>query len=262
MYLSTRSLHLELSIEYIIVHFFNKFPAIIYRIVDIIRLLPIRVKRLLLHILKLVNANERWNELSTLQLRLRTLLEYVVRGMIYFLAIFGIAEIYETLCDFFKFNTRPLEDWEIKLAKTIFKDSIDYSKVRVDNYAFIGPKQYRFAYVGFNTINIWGSMRDSLFLHEMTHIYQYQKFGAIYIYDALKAQHSEKGYDYGGASELKRIILSGKGFADFNLEQQGDIVSDYFLIKNGYAPQWGIGDKMDLEIYEACLSEIGRTDIA
>ena len=262
MYLSTRSLHLELSLEYIIVHFLNKFPAIIYRLIDIIRFLPIRVKRLLLHLWKMTKTNQRWNELLTLQLRLGGLLEYIVRGMIYFLAIFGIAEIYETLCDFFKFNTRPLEAWEIKLAQTVFKDNIDYSKVRVDNYAFIGPKQFRFAYVGFNTLNVWGPMRNSLFLHEMTHVYQYQKYGAIYIYDALKAQHSERGYDYGGAQELKRMILSGKGFSDFNLEQQGDIVSDYFLIKSGYAPQWGGGDKMDLEIYEACLSELNGNVVA
>ena len=257
MYLSTRSLHFELSLEYFIVHFLDKFPAILYRLKDIIMLAPIRVKRLLLHFWKLGKANQRWNELSTLQLRMNSAFEYLMKAMIYFLAIFGIAEIYETLSDFFKFNTRPLEEWEITLAKSVFKDTIDYSKVKVDNYAFIGPKQYRFAYVGFNTLNVWGPMRDSLFLHEMTHVYQYQKLGAVYIYDALKAQQSIEGYNYGGAAELQRLLVSGKRFSDFNLEQQGDIVSDYFLIKSGYPPQWGEGSHLDLLTYEACLSDIG-----
>ncbi len=258
MYLSTRSFHFELSLEYFIVHFLSKFPAILYRLKDIILLAPVRVKRLLLHIIKLGKANQRWNELPTTQLRLNGAFEYLIKTMIFFLAIFGIAEIYETLSDFFKFNTRPLEDWEISLAKTVFGNSIDYSKVRVDNYAFIGPKQYRFAYVGFNTLNAWGPMRNSLFLHEMTHVYQYQKMGAVYIYDALAAQHSESGYNYGGAAELQRQLVSGKRFSDFNLEQQGDIVSDYFLIKSGYPPQWGEGNQLDLLTYEACLSEIGN----
>ena len=262
MYLSTRSFHLELSLDHLMVHFLKKFPAIFIRSKDIIWLAPIRFYRLLVHLYKSGNANKRWNELPTLQLRMQGMLEYLLKGMIYFLAIFGIAEIYETLCDFFKFNTRPLEEWEILLAQSVFKDTIDYSKVRVDNYAFIGPKQYRFAYVGFNTLNVWGPMQNSLFLHEMTHVYQYQKLGAIYIFDALKAQHSEKGYDYGGAAELKRMIVSGKKFSDFNLEQQGDIVADYFLIKNGYTPQWGSGNKMDLETYEACLSELNGDVVA
>ena len=256
MYLSTRSFHFELSTEYMIVHFLNKFPSILLRFKDIIVLAPIRMKRFLKHLFKLTSANEKWNEISTTRLRFLALSEYLAKGMIYFLAIFGIAELYETISDFLKFNTRPLADWEINLAKTVFNDTIDYSKVRVDNYAFIGPKQYRFAYVGFNTMNAWGPMSNSLFLHEMTHIYQYQKLGAIYIYDALKAQHSEKGYNYGGAEELKQMLVDGKKFSDFNLEQQGDIVSDYFLIKSGYQPRWGNGGKVDLETYEKCLSEI------
>ena len=59
----------------------------------------------------------------------------------------GLANIYELLQEWFKPNTRGLRDWEKQLAKAIFGESIQYQRVRIDEYALVGPRQYRFCYV-------------------------------------------------------------------------------------------------------------------
>ena len=64
-------------------------------------------------------------------------------------------------------------------------------------------------------------------MHELTHVWQYQTTGWGYLFRAIQAQMKE-GYTYGGAEKLREFRLSGKTFLDFNLEQQGDIVRDYY----------------------------------
>ena len=66
------------------------------------------------------------------------------------------------------------------------------------------------------------------------------------------------GYNYGGVTTLKDFLEKGKNLLDFNLEQQADIVADYYLIKNGYAPQWGRGTLHDLHIYEKFIEDLDK----
>ena len=80
--------------------------------------------------------------------------------------------------------------------------------------------------------------------------------GAVYIPRALRAQYSNVGYNYGGVSNLRSFLKKGKDLHAFNLEQQADIVADYYLIKDGYKPNWGNGNKKDLPIYEAFINQI------
>lgn len=67
-------------------------------------------------------------------------------------------------------------------------------------------------------------------MHELTHQWQYQHFGMIYLPQAIGAPT----YVYCSAGEtpaaaLARCYSEGKSFAGFNREQQGDIVRDYFF---------------------------------
>ena len=177
---------------------------------------------------------------------------------IYSVECFGIGELYETLQDIVKFNTRPLSNREIEWAKVVYGDNINYHRVRIDEWALAGPKQQRFCYVSFYLINSWGKMQDSTFIHEMMHIWQYEKMGARYMLQALRAQYSEEGYNYGGIERLRLYLAEGKNLLDFNPEQQADIVTDYFLLINGRAPQWGCATSEDIHIYEKFIENLDK----
>ena len=171
----------------------------------------------------------------------------------------GLGNIYELLQEWVKPNTRGLYDWEKELARSVFKDSIQYAKVRIDEYALIGPRRYRLCYVSVNTINAWGKMENSLLIHELTHVWQYQHFGLAYIPRALRAQHSKTGYNYGGIKQLKKYKDQGKSIFAFNLEQQADIVSDYYRLRERGTPRWGNAQYSDLPFYLHFVKQIRNT---
>ena len=178
---------------------------------------------------------------------------WLLEVLIAFLEVFGIGEIYETICDFSKPKTRPLHAWEVKMAKEIFGENIQYHRVRVDESAYLGPRQQKLCYVSFYIINSWGAMRNSTLIHELVHVWQYENMGAVYMPRALWAQSTLEGYDYGGVDMLKLFLLKNKTLYDFNLEQQGDIIADYYNLKKGYAPRWGRATAANLPIYEKII---------
>lgn len=174
-----------------------------------------------------------------------------------FMDCFAMGEIYDTMMDLAKFReTRPLRDWEIELGRSVYGDNIRWELVNVDERAYLGPKQKNFAYVTYHTINTWGPLNQSTLMHEFVHIWQYERYGAIYLAKALQAQYSEKKYDYGGLPALRQALAEGKRFEDFNFEQQGDIVGDYHRLRTGYRPLWGDARREDLAIYETLLRPI------
>ena len=80
------------------------------------------------------------------------------------------------------------------------------------------------------TNSLW--LRDMGWLmHELTHQWQYQHDGIIYLYQAV-FQSPTYQYAPDGQSQddaLKGFSKAGKVFRDFNREQQGDIVRDYYF---------------------------------
>jgi hypothetical protein len=68
-------------------------------------------------------------------------------------------------------------------------------------------------------------------IHELTHAWQFQHIGISYLFDAIRVQISlgSGAYDYGSKKGLESAYLEGKGFLDFNPEQQGDITRDYYF---------------------------------
>ena len=162
-------------------------------------------------------------------------------------------EILMLLNRVFKPNTRRLTEREIVLARSVFGKTVDYQKVRVDERSHIGCRQYRFAYVGFHFVNSWGKLSDPHFIHEMVHVWQFQRLGSVYIPRALWAQRTPEGYNYGGISSLKKAAEQGKTLADFNYEQQGDIVADYFCLKNGWKPRWCAANSAYIPIFESLV---------
>jgi len=254
--------HLQIRTNWIINQLVLKLVTALQRVLDIFLMLPTRLYRLVKHLyrglLSLRQPQQFWWQAAAGTGFFINAFWWLVGLLIYILECFGIGEIYEMLTDFFKFNTRPLHDWEKKVARSIYGDTINYKRVRIDELSLAGPKQHRFCYVSFYLINSWGPMQNSTFLHELMHVWQYQKMGARYMVQALRGQFSSMGYNYGGVSALKEHLNQGKGLKDFNLEQQADIVSDYYLITKGYAPQWGCATQSDLPVYEKFIENLDK----
>lgn len=220
----------------------HKTQGFYLRVKDIPKLIPIRIKRLVGHLLVFCWSNFNW------------WLEFTYL----LLDLAGVPEIYETIIDLFKWNTRPLTEKEITLLQPLFGKSIDYKRVRIDESAYLGPKQKHFCYVSFYTINSWGSMNDGLLIHEIVHIWQFQQMGSVYIPRALAAQQSKEGYNYGGAPKIVEWALNNGRLTDFNLEQQADIVADCWRLQNGLPLQWGPAGVADLPHYLFLVGQIEK----
>lgn len=177
---------------------------------------------------------------------------WLANAAAYALDILALPSIYEWSSNLLKFNARRLTAQEIEMARSVFGDSLDYNRIRVDERALVWTSWSGGAYVSFHTINCWGPLYPSLLIHELTHIWQYRRMGAVYIPRALRAQWN-KGYDYGGLPALE--AHKNTGLKAFNLEQQAEILTDYFKIKNGMRPLWGNAKPSDLPIYEIYANE-------
>lgn len=139
-------------------------------------------------------------------------------------------------------DARLLTAGEIELAKKIFGDSVDYTKVKIHNGAYmIGAGNNAMTPNGemyfptrnyFHDFSIVNDYLKIWFIHEMTHVWQYQlgynmKWAGILI-------KFKGGYSYNPGQEMPRAYIYNpttdinKSMADFNMEQQGDLVSHYF----------------------------------
>lgn len=192
--------------------------------------LPSRLKRLFGHLWKGVKSLKPWSlkwwkslgKASTWKNFGKWLGEFAIYG----LEVLGLPEIYETLSDFIKFNTRELTAAEKEKARKVFGNAIDYGLVRVDSRALLGPSWTGRAYVSFHTINAWGPLNDHTLIHELTHVWQYENKGAMYMPRAIHAQGTVEGYNYTFAA----LQANGGNLDAFNYEQQGQILGDYYVM--------------------------------
>ena len=167
-----------------------------------------------------------------------------------------LPELAETIADFAKWSTRPLSPNEKKLAASVFGKAINLDAVRIDSSARIGCRKRGIAYVSYFTINSWGRLSPVILIHELVHVWQFQQLGGAYISRALRAQRSKEGYNYGGVEALRSSKENSGKIKDFNLEQQAEIISDYFAIREGFKPSWGKATKSDIPVYDYFLSQV------
>ena len=135
------------------------------------------------------------------------------------------------------FRCRFLTPGEIDLARSIFGNSIDYSKVRLFEGKWwpFQPRRTAMAPMG----DIWfhpdggGWSEDfsrqpmsaqAFFIHELTHVWQSQKSGRFYL-PLMRHPFCRYRYD----------LKAGKPFGRYGLEQQAEIVRHRFLADRGIA---------------------------
>ena len=131
--------------------------------------------------------------------------------------------------------SRSLTAGEIALARSIFGDAIDYSKVRMVRRKWwpLQPRGTAMAPAGNIHFHPHGHLwsedfareplhRQGLFIHEMTHVWQSQTRGRFYL---PLMRHPFCRYRYS--------IVPGRPFPRYGLEQQAEIVRHAFLARNG-----------------------------
>ena len=159
---------------------------------------------------------------------------------------------------------RSLNDLETSEAKLVFAGALEYERIRVvedDWFALrvevIGSRFARRRPGDTNAVTLGNTIRFSRCLktqpgnpeevyigdmgwiiHELTHVWQYQHFGLIYLPQAIHAHLvlGTKAYEYsakvtlaGRGEDLKVEWEGNKHFHDFNREQQGDITRDFYV---------------------------------
>jgi hypothetical protein len=140
-------------------------------------------------------------------------------------------EIYNSLSSRSR-RSRRLTPGEIATAALLFGDSIDYARVRIHGrrYMPFQPKNCCMTPNGsmyfhqscflddYTQANLTG---QHWFIHEMAHVWQHQLGYAVRLRGAVRIGLS---YDYD--------LAPGKTLADFNMEAQGDLLADYFVLRH------------------------------
>lgn len=130
---------------------------------------------------------------------------------------------------------RSLTAGEIALLRKVFAESIDYSTVKIHHHGywmFFGLQSDDTATAPNGEIYFPSTLfsedfasepddRKRLLVHEMTHVWQYQ---LGYPIKRVRAPRPNMAYEY--------TLTVSKKLCDYNMEAQGNIVADYFLVKH------------------------------
>jgi hypothetical protein len=144
-------------------------------------------------------------------------------------------------------SKRPLTEGEIALAKTVFGDSIDYAAVRLHDKRILPPliqKKHQAVAKG-NDISFprdayapdfskeTDALKQSVFIHELTHVWQHQNKVVSTPREAVKETLKHK-FNYSKCYLYK--LDAHADLISYGFEQQAAIVQDYFLLsKHGVA---------------------------
>ena len=191
----------------------------------------------------LANTRKRWSRL----LRHLTVLytwkpiipnsrfwDWPIDLLFYFIDVLFIPELHMTGLLIIKPKIRGLTDLEAMLVEEWFGTSIHIPSVMINDKASTFVKRYAYAFVGYNVVHYRDTIESAILVHELVHVFQFQNFGSVYIYRALKAQGSKYKYDYGGVERLVNGLNKGKTLFHYNFEQQAMIVEDFYRMNHEF----------------------------
>ncbi|SDD12462.1 hypothetical protein SAMN05216345_10697 [Cupriavidus sp. YR651] len=157
-------------------------------------------------------------------------------------------------------KARPLTAGEVELARRMFADSIDYTLVRVHSKNYVPWQGGNYIITPNGEIYLGRNLRhytdfsaadlpaQGLFIHEMTHVWQYQQGIHVLLVGAIQQiRHFLISNQYAYTLE------PGKTLASYNIEQQGDIVRDAFFGQQGMPAPYPASE------YVATLGDISRS---
>jgi type VI secretion system secreted protein VgrG len=155
-------------------------------------------------------------------------------------------------------KTRLLTKGEIAMLRKIFKDSLNYSIVKIHNrkWKFFQNSNYAMAPYGelydprerfIADYSTEEEANQILFIHEMMHVWQYQQG-----YNVFWAGLYRWPLYLGGRIYKYRFEGEGKDFFEYGFEQQAEIVSHYYGEKFLNVM---VGDEPRLPFLERVLKE-------
>jgi hypothetical protein len=126
-------------------------------------------------------------------------------------------------------DTRPLLDSEVVMLRKVFGTGLNYQMVRLTRMsALVAAVNGSRAFTLATTIHLPAkaylamAQYPSLLVHEMVHVWQYQRTGWSYATNALWAQTGGDGYDFAKA------LREGKSWQKMNPEQQAQMIQEAF----------------------------------
>lgn len=137
-------------------------------------------------------------------------------------------------------NTTPLTaEEQTAVSQILGPNSIRFSDVRIAEGGllnFVFKVNGNLAFSTWHTVHMPPSPAAhsrnnlSLVVHELTHVYQYEKVGSRYMTEAIYVLIATKRdcYRYGGHDGLCQSLEAKKRYRDFNREQQAQIPQDYY----------------------------------
>lgn len=137
-----------------------------------------------------------------------------------------------------QFKYRKLTEGEIRISQSVFGGLIDYSQVKVMNHPYLPwqPVGILMAPNGYIHLKDADYCEDfscmslgyqAVFIHEMAHIYQYQRHENVLLKGAIL--QSALYLSFGKYNPYRYTLIQGKAYFDYNIEQQGDIAKDIYL---------------------------------
>ncbi|PWF40543.1 Rhs element Vgr protein [Massilia glaciei] len=118
------------------------------------------------------------------------------------------------------------------MASILFRDAIDYGRVRIHARRYMPLQPTNCAMTPNGNLYFHASCflddyaqasvsNQHWFIHEMAHVWQFQLGYAVRLRGAVRIGLSY-AYD----------LAPGKTLADYNMEAQGDVLADYFMLKH------------------------------
>ena len=159
---------------------------------------------------------------------------------IYQLVIENYIYLISKILNIREFRYRGLTNGEVLIAKIVFDNLINYNSIKIFNIPYLPwqPKDILMAPNGSLFVNQKLFSKDysqcsiamqGVLIHELTHILQYQKHTNVVVQGfVLQSAYylSFKKYN-----PYKYKLIEGKLFAQYNIEQQGEIARDIFFEK-------------------------------
>lgn len=155
------------------------------------------------------------------------------------------------------YPVRPMTPGEIDMARMLFRDAVDYDRVRIYGRGFFWflqhphmamapngniyfpPKQYR------RDFSSAAHKDQHWFMHEMVHVWQHQLGYPVMLRGAIRLFLR---YDY--------ELSVSKRLHDYDMEAQGELLADYFSLRFLRSPDRK--HVASLAMYEAVLQDFLR----
>lgn len=127
---------------------------------------------------------------------------------------------------------RLLTPGEIAMASLLFRDAIDYRRVRIYSRRYLpfqptncamAPNGHLYFHAScfLDDYACASATNRHWFMHEMTHVWQHQLGYAVRLRGGVRIGLD---YDYD--------LAAGQTLASYNMEAQGDVLADYFALRH------------------------------